>query len=64
VEWVLGPSRSASAPFIVTEIEPETGALLAREPVPIATVRTPADRLGHGARWVTDTPSTTPPDSP
>ena len=32
VEWVLGPSRSASAPFIVTEIDPETGALLARNP--------------------------------
>ena len=32
VEWVLGPSRSASAPFIVTEIEQETGALLARNP--------------------------------
>src|SRR5476649_172165 len=26
VEWVLGPSRIASAPFIVTEIEPNTGA--------------------------------------
>ncbi len=32
VEWALGPSRSASAPFIVTEIEPKTGALLARNP--------------------------------
>ncbi|HEX3859055.1 MAG TPA: glucoamylase family protein [Pseudolabrys sp.] len=32
VEWVLGTSRSASAPFIVTEIEPQTGAMLARNP--------------------------------
>jgi cyclic beta-1,2-glucan synthetase len=32
VEWVLGPLRDASAPFIVTEIEPQTGALLARNP--------------------------------
>ena len=32
VEWVLGPSRGASAPFIVTEIEAETGAMLARNP--------------------------------
>jgi cyclic beta-1,2-glucan synthetase len=32
VEWVLGQSRSASAPFIVTEIQPGTGALLARNP--------------------------------
>ena len=30
VEWVLGASRSAGAPFIVTEIDPDTGALLAR----------------------------------
>src|SRR5665213_2389809 len=32
VEWVLGTSRSASAPFIVTEIDPQTGAILARNP--------------------------------
>ena len=32
VEWVLGPSRTASAPFIVTQIEPVTGALFARNP--------------------------------
>ncbi|HSC26135.1 MAG TPA: glucoamylase family protein [Vicinamibacterales bacterium] len=30
VEWVLGVSRSMSAPFVVTEIDPATGALLAR----------------------------------
>jgi cyclic beta-1,2-glucan synthetase len=29
-EWVLGPSRSIGAPFIVTEIDPDTEALLAR----------------------------------
>jgi cyclic beta-1,2-glucan synthetase len=32
VEWVLGVSRSASAPFIVTEVDPETGMMLARNP--------------------------------
>jgi cyclic beta-1,2-glucan synthetase len=32
VEWVLGASRSTSAPFIVTEIDPETGAMIARNP--------------------------------
>jgi len=32
VEWVLGPSRSASAPFIATEIDPATSALFARNP--------------------------------
>jgi cyclic beta-1,2-glucan synthetase len=30
VEWVLGVARSASAPFVVTEVDPETGAMLAR----------------------------------
>jgi len=30
VEWVLGTSRGASAPYIVTEIEPDTQAILAR----------------------------------
>ncbi len=29
-EWVLGASRSAAAPHIVTEVDPRTGALLAR----------------------------------
>ena len=29
-EWVLGSSRSASAPNIVTEVDPQTGARLAR----------------------------------
>jgi cyclic beta-1,2-glucan glucanotransferase len=30
VEWVLGPSRAGSAPFVVTAIDPGTGAMLAR----------------------------------
>ena len=30
VEWVLGVSRSGSAPFVVTEIDKETGAMFAR----------------------------------
>ena len=30
VEWVLGRSRGATAPFIVTELDERTGALLAR----------------------------------
>ena len=32
VEWVLGFSRSACAPFVVTEIDPVSGAMLARNP--------------------------------
>ena len=30
VEWVLGASRAVTAPFVVTEVCPHTGALLAR----------------------------------
>ena len=32
VEWVLGPSRPATAEFVQTEIDAETGALFARNP--------------------------------
>jgi len=32
LDWVLGNQRSKTAPFIVTEIEPKTRALLARNP--------------------------------
>ncbi|MGB8840181.1 MAG: glucoamylase family protein [Aliidongia sp.] len=32
VEWVLGQARSVTAPFVVTEINPETGAIFARNP--------------------------------
>jgi cyclic beta-1,2-glucan synthetase len=32
VEWVLGPSRPAGAPHIVTWIDPVTGAIFARNP--------------------------------
>ncbi|HEY2636143.1 MAG TPA: hypothetical protein VGI54_02045, partial [Solirubrobacteraceae bacterium] len=31
-EWVLGTTRGAFAPFVVTEVDGETGALLARNP--------------------------------
>jgi cyclic beta-1,2-glucan synthetase len=31
-EWVLGAARSKTAPHIVTELDPETGALFARNP--------------------------------
>ena len=32
VEWVLGASRPAAAPFVVTEIDGKTGAMFARSP--------------------------------
>jgi len=31
-EWVLGTSRTASVPFVTTEIDPDTGAMFARNP--------------------------------
>ena len=56
VEWVLGPSRSASAPFIVTEIEPETGALLARNPwnAAFGSRVAFADLAGRQTNWTGD----------
>ena len=56
VEWVLGPSRSASAPFIVTEIEPETGALLARNPwnTAFGSRVAFADLAGRQRNWTGD----------
>src|SRR4029077_17901676 len=30
VEWLLGSSRTASVPYVVTEVDPRTGAILAR----------------------------------
>ncbi|MCI0536541.1 MAG: hypothetical protein L0Z50_15080 [Verrucomicrobiales bacterium] len=32
VEWVLGASRTVTAPYIVTELDPVTGALFVRNP--------------------------------
>jgi cyclic beta-1,2-glucan synthetase len=32
VEWVLGASRTVTAPFVVTEIDPQTGAMFAQNP--------------------------------
>ena len=56
IEWVLGPSRGASAPFIVTEIEPETGALLARNPWSAAFGSRVAfaDLAGRQTKWTGD----------
>jgi len=32
VEWVLGTSRAATAPYVTTEIDPATGAIFAQNP--------------------------------
>jgi cyclic beta-1,2-glucan synthetase len=56
VEWVLGPSRSASALSLVTEIDPESGAMLARNPwnVVFGSRVAFADLAGRQTAWTGD----------
>ena len=56
VEWVLGVSRSTSAPFVVTEIDQTTGALLARNywNSEFAGRVAFADLKGHQTAWTGD----------
>ncbi len=56
VEWVLGPSRTASLAFVQTWIDPETGAMFARNPwstafgSPVAFI----DLRGAQVEWTGD----------
>jgi cyclic beta-1,2-glucan synthetase len=56
VEWVLGPSRSASAFSVVTEIDREIGAMLARNPwnVTFGSRVAFADLGGRQTAWTGD----------
>ena len=56
MEWVLGTSRGASGPFVVTEIDPVTGAMFARNPWSMAfgTRIAFADLGGRQTAWTAD----------
>jgi cyclic beta-1,2-glucan synthetase len=56
LEWVLGTSRAASAPFIVTEIDSQTGAMFARNSWNMAFGSRVAfaDLAGRQASWTGD----------
>ena len=55
-EWVLGASRAACAPFIVTEIDAATGAMFARNPWTAASGSRVAfaDLAGRQTNWTGD----------
>lgn len=56
VEWVLGSTRSASAPFIITEKDEITGAILARNPwnTEFSERVAFADLSGEQTSWTAD----------
>jgi cyclic beta-1,2-glucan synthetase len=56
VEWVLGTSRGASAPTVVTQLDAETGAILARNPWNLAfgLGTAFADLAGQQTAWTAD----------
>ena len=56
LEWVLGSSRVDVAPYIMTEIDPETRALMARNPwsIPFGSRTAFFDMAGKQTSWTGD----------
>jgi len=56
VEWVLGMTRAASAPFVVTEIDSQTGAMFARNAwnTTFGSRVAFADLAGRQTQWTGD----------
>jgi cyclic beta-1,2-glucan synthetase len=56
IEWVLGLSRAATAPFVLTAIDPDTGAMFARNPwsTPFGSRVAFADLAGRQTQWTAD----------
>jgi cyclic beta-1,2-glucan synthetase len=56
VEWVLGVSRGASAPFVATEIDAQSGAMFARNPwnSGFGSRVAFADLAGRQTQWTAD----------
>ncbi|MCB5190378.1 protein ndvB [Methylobacillus arboreus] len=55
-EWVLGTSRGASAPFVMTELDAVTGAMLAKNPWSLSYANRIAfaDLAGKQTLWTAD----------
>ncbi|HXH62839.1 MAG TPA: protein ndvB, partial [Gemmatimonadales bacterium] len=56
LEWVLGASRGGSAPFVITEMDPDTGAMFARNSWSrdFSTRIAFADLAGRQTAWTGD----------
>lgn len=56
IEWALGESRQANAPFIITEIDTDTGAMFASNPwnADFGECIAFADWSGRAMRWTGD----------